>query len=34
MDKEKKGSHLSEKAQKDYELVIKATKKKRPTGFC
>ena len=28
MDKEKTGSHLSEKAQKDYELVIRATKKK------
>ena len=33
MDKEKKGSHLSEKAQKDYELVIKATKKKDQQAF-
>ena len=33
MDKEKKGSHLSEKAQKDYELVIRATKKKDQQAF-
>ena len=33
MDKEKKGSHLSEKAQKDYELVIKATQKKDQQAF-
>ena len=33
MDKEKTGSHLSEKAQKDYELVIKATKKKDQQAF-
>ena len=28
MEKEKIGSHLSEKAQKDYELVIRATQRK------
>ena len=33
MDKEKTGSHLSEKAQKDYELVITATKKKDQQAF-
>ena len=33
MDKEKTGSHLSEKAQKDYELVIRATKKKDQQAF-
>ena len=33
MDKEKKRSHLSEKAQKDYELVIKATQKKDQQAF-
>ena len=33
MDKEKKGSHLSEKAKKDYELVIRATKKKDQQAF-
>ena len=33
MDKEKTGSHLSEKAQKDYELVIKAIKKKDQQAF-
>ena len=33
MDKEKTGSHLSEKAQKDYELVIRATQKKDQQAF-
>ena len=33
MDKEKTGSHLSEKARKDYELVIRATKKKDQQAF-
>ena len=33
MDKEKTGSHLSEKDQKDYELVIRATKKKDQQAF-
>lgn len=33
MDKEKTGSHLSEKAQKDYELVIRATKKRDQQAF-
>ena len=33
MYKEKKGSHLSEKAKKDYELVIRATKKKDQQAF-
>ena len=33
MEKEKTGSHLSEKAQKDYELVIKATQKKDQQAF-
>ena len=33
MDKEKKGSHLSKKAKKDYELVIRATKKKDQQAF-
>lgn len=33
MNKEKKESHLSEKAQKDYELVIRATKKKDQQAF-
>ena len=33
MDKEKTGFHLSEKAQKDYELVIRATKKKDQQAF-
>jgi RNA polymerase sigma-70 factor (ECF subfamily) len=33
MDKEKIGSHLSEKAQKDYELVIRATQKKDQQAF-
>tara|TARA_B100000963_G_C22588281_1_gene654210 strand:+ start:961 stop:1578 length:618 start_codon:yes stop_codon:yes gene_type:complete len=33
MDKEKTGSHLSKKAQKDYELVIRATKKKDQQAF-
>ena len=33
MDKGKTGSHLSEKAQKDYELVIRATKKKDQQAF-
>ena len=33
MDKKKTGSHLSEKAQKDYELVIRATKKKDQQAF-
>ena len=33
METEKTGSHLSEKAQKDYELVIKATQKKDQQAF-
>tara|TARA_B100001248_G_scaffold197414_1_gene151924 strand:+ start:29 stop:646 length:618 start_codon:yes stop_codon:yes gene_type:complete len=33
MEKEKTGSHLSEKAQKDYELVIRATQKKDQQAF-
>ena len=33
MDKIKTGSHLSEKAQKDYKLVIRATKKKDQQAF-
>lgn len=33
MDKEKKGSHLSKKAKIDYELVIRATKKKDQQAF-
>ena len=33
MDKEKTGSHLSEKAQKDYKLVIRATQKKDQQAF-
>ena len=33
MNKIKTGSHLSEKAQKDYELVIRATKKKDQQAF-
>ena len=33
MNKIKTGSHLSEKAQKDYKLVIKATKKKDQQAF-
>jgi len=33
MKKEKTGSHLSEKAQKDYELVIRATQKKDQQAF-
>ena len=33
MDKKKTGSHLSEKAQKDYELVIRATQKKDQQAF-
>ena len=33
MEKEKSLSHLSEKAQKDYELVLRATKKKDQQAF-
>ena len=33
MEKEKTGSHLSEKAQKDFELVIRATQKKDQQAF-
>lgn len=33
MDKIKTGSHLSEKAQKDYKLVIRATQKKDQQAF-
>ena len=33
MEKEKSGSHLSEKAQKDYELVIRATQRKDQQAF-
>ena len=33
METEKTGSHLSEKAQKDYELVIRATQKKDQQAF-
>ena len=33
MEKEKTGSHLSEKARKDYELVIRATQKKDQQAF-
>ena len=33
MDKKKTGSHLSEKAQKDYKLVIRATQKKDQQAF-
>ena len=33
MESEKTGSHLSEKAQKDYELVIRATQKKDQQAF-
>ena len=33
MGKEKTGSHLSEKAQKDYDLVIRATQKKDQQAF-
>ena len=33
MEKEKLGSHLSEKAQKDYDLVIRATQKKDQQAF-
>ena len=33
MNKIKTGSHLSEKAQKDYKLVIRATKKKDQQAF-
>ena len=33
MEKEKTGSHLSEKAQKDYELVIRAIQKKDQQAF-
>ncbi len=33
MEKEKTESHLSEKAQKDYELVIRATQKKDQQAF-
>ena len=33
MEKENTGSHLSEKAQKDYELVIRATQKKDQQAF-
>ena len=33
METEKTGSHLSDKAQKDYELVIRATQKKDQQAF-
>ena len=33
MEKEKLLSHLSEKAQKDYELVLRATKNKDQQAF-
>ena len=33
MEKEKTLSHLSEKAQKDYELVLRATKDKDQQAF-